>query len=542
MWLKRGHGSPEELPSSVGPVALAPVEMSSPLEEEASPKFSALRILAAIVILGGAGYGAFVGLRSRIQAPSTNTAATLFAPYVDVTLTPTYQFQAASSNPARQSVLGFVVAASAKQCTPSWGGYFSIAQANRSLVLSSRIAKMDSSGAQAIISFGGQKNTDLAVACPTATALANAYQSVIDAYNIHAIDLDIEGPALGSFAALQRRASAIRILEQRAALAHKPLQVWLTLPVLPSGLQDNALSVIQSMLKDRVHLTGINVMAMDFTVPPAAGTTMLALVERSMESVHDQIKSMLPRYGIHLHSGDIWRLLGVTVMIGQNNISGEQFTTADAAGLKTFAEQKRIARVSIWSVNRDQPCAQSYGVPMLSNTCSSTSQTPLEFSTIFSGLNGSIDSTTSGRPLLRPALPDLNPANAPFPQWDPQAAYVTGYKVVDQGEIYQAKWYNSGQDPTAQYQYSWQSPWELLGPVLVTDHVPEIPSLSAGTYPAWSPTKLYVAGTRVLYQGLAYQAKWSSQDIAPSPGSATDSSAPWQPQFNIPGEPSTAAS
>lgn len=540
MWFSRGRRSPDELPSSVGPVALTPVEMSSPLGREAPPKFSALRILAAVVILGGAGYGAFIGLKNKIQVGSAKNVSTLFAPYVDVTLTPTYQFQAPASNPARVSVLGFVVAASSKQCTPSWGGYYSIGQANRSLVLSSRIAKMDSSGAEAIVSFGGQKNTDLAVACPTATALANAYQSVIDAYNIHAIDLDIEGPALDSFAALQKRASAIRILEQRAALAHRPLQVWLTLPVLSSGLQDNALSVIESMLKDHVHLAGINVMAMDFTAPPASGATMLTLIEQSMKSVHDQIQSMLPRYGIHQQSNDIWRFLGVTVMIGQNNISGEQFTTADATGLKRFAGQKRIARVSIWSVNRDQPCAQSYGAALLSNTCSSTVQTPLQFSTIFSGLNGSIGSGTSGRTLLRPAVPVLNPANAPFPQWNPQASYVTGYKVVDQGEIYQAKWYNSGQDPTTQFQYSWQSPWELLGPVLSTDHVPVIPLLPPGTYPAWSPAQVYVAGTTVLYQGLAYKAKWSSQDVVPGLGSATDSSAPWQPQFAIPGEPSIA--
>ena len=40
----------------------------------------------------------------------TGPHQTWFAPYVDVTLPPTYQFQNASANPAQQTVLGFVVA------------------------------------------------------------------------------------------------------------------------------------------------------------------------------------------------------------------------------------------------------------------------------------------------------------------------------------------------------------------------------------------------------------------------------------------------
>jgi hypothetical protein len=36
---------------------------------------------------------------------------------------------------------------------------------------------------------------------------------------------------------------------------------------------------------------------------------------------------------------------------------------------------------------------------------------------------------------------------------------------VENGEIYQAKWYNTGDDPSAQVQFAWQTPWELLGSV-----------------------------------------------------------------------------
>ena len=56
------------------------------------------------------------------------------------------------------------------------------------------------------------------------------------------------------------------------------------------------------------------------------------------------------------------------------------------------------------------------------------------------------------------------------------------------------------------------------------------PTLSAGTYPAWSADQVYVAGDRVLYNGVGYQAKWYTQGDRPlAPGSATPAAnAPWQ--------------
>ena len=111
--------------------------------------------------------------------------------------------------------------------------------------------------------------------------------------------------------------------------------------------------------------------------------------------------------------------------------------------------------------------------------------------------------------------------------------------MVEDGEIYQAKWYNSGDDPSAQVQYSWQTPWELLGPVLPGDHGPVIPKLPAGTYPAWSLGTEYQAGDKVLYDGLPYQAKWSNQGVSPGAEAADPSGSPWRPLVQIPGEPAS---
>ena len=239
-WRSVLEAGPAEPPA--GPAARGPEPSGEPRR-----RLSLLRVLVALVVLGGVGYGGYAGVRTKLVSAAP-VHQTWFAPYVDVTLTPTYQFQNPAGDPARQTVLGFVVAASGADCTPSWGGAYTLAQASSSLAVGSRIAQMQQDGAQPIVSFGGQAHTSLDVACPSAASLAHAYQQVIDAYQLTAIDLDIEGPALDDFAAGQRRAAAMADLQQAARTAHRPLSVWLTLPAEPSGLQGNALSVISSML------------------------------------------------------------------------------------------------------------------------------------------------------------------------------------------------------------------------------------------------------------------------------------------------------
>jgi cellulose synthase/poly-beta-1,6-N-acetylglucosamine synthase-like glycosyltransferase/chitodextrinase len=500
-------------------------------------RLSALRCLTALVLLAAAGGGGYLAAREHL-APVPPVRTTWFAPYVDVTLTPTYQFQSTSADPARQSVLGFVVADSAARCTPSWGNAYTTGQASQSLALGARIAQLQQDGAQAIVSFGGQAHTSLDVACTSTAALTRAYESVISTYHLTTIDLDVEGAALTSFAAQQRRAAAVAALERSALAAGQPLSVWLTLPSEPSGLQDSALSVVTSMLRDGVSIAGINLMTMDFARPPAAGTSMLTGAEAALTAAHGQLASLLPRYGLHLRSAQIWQRLGATVMIGQNNVTGERFTVADARGLAAFARREHLGRVSMWSLNRDSQCGSSFAeVGLESNTCSGTSQSSLQFAAVFGQLQGQARLTRSAGGNVLPPRPDTRPADAPYPPWSPADAYAAGYKVTENGEIYQARYYNTGDDPAAPVQYSYQTPWELLGPVLPGDRAPVLPKLPPGTYPAWSLLMSYRAGARVLFGGLPYASKWTNQGVSPAGQAADPSSSPWRPLFTVPGEP-----
>jgi chitinase len=537
-----GRGRGREQAVSVYPdVTWGPAEPDDVLfpPEEPRRRLSLLRILLALVLLAAVGGGGYEAVKARL-AGAVAIKKTWFAPYVDVTLPPPFQFQSTSADPARQTVLGFIVAAQSGSCIPSWGASYSLRQADQQLALGSRIAQMQQDGAQPIVSFGGQANTSLDVSCTSAPELAAAYESVISRYNLSTIDLDIEGAALGNFAATQRRAEAMAAVERTARASHHPLAVWLTLPVEPDGIQDDALSVITSMLRSHVQLAGINVMAMDFSTSPKTGQSMLSLVEKALTATHAQLDALLPRYGIRLRPAQVWQWIGATVMIGQNNIRGQNFTTADASGLTSFAARNDLRRISMWSINRDSQCGASFPeLGLLSNSCSGSAQSALQFTGIFDQLGGTASALPAASAArLVPPAPDTNLADAPYPIWSPIQQYPSGYKVVEAGEIYQARWYNSGDDPSTIVQYSYETPWELLGPVLPSDRAPKIARQDVH-YPAWSRGTQYSAGLKVLYNGLPYQARWANEGVPPTYATAASADSPWTPLYTIPGEPAS---
>src|SRR5262249_2222144 len=141
-------------------------------DDEPRHRLSFFRVLLALILFAGIGYGGFGLVRAKLVAP-VPIRKTWFAPYVDVTVPPVYQFQSTSDDPARQTVLGFVVdSPNANQpCTPTWGAAYTLRGADQSLTLGSRIAQMQQDGAQPIVSFGGQSHTSLDVSCGSVTAL-----------------------------------------------------------------------------------------------------------------------------------------------------------------------------------------------------------------------------------------------------------------------------------------------------------------------------------------------------------------------------------
>lgn len=334
---------------------------------------------------------------------------------------------------------------------------------------------------------------------------------------------------------MARNAAAVKALEQR----FPQLSVWMTLPVATSGLQDNARAALGAMLQARVSLAGVNLMTMDFGPAPSAGTPLMGPVQQALRAAHAQLQSINGQYGVHLGSGAVWRYMGATVMIGQNDVAGERFAISDAHSLLSFARQVGLGRVSMWSINRDTQCGSEYSVTgALSNTCSGTPEAALGFAHVFRSLEGVVPTVTVGAASATlPPAPDTNPADAPFPLWSATQPYPADYKVVENGLIYQALYYNTAADSSAQAQTGAQGPWQLVGPVLAGDHPAAPVHVASGSDPAWSASTACRAGNRIVFQGEPYQAKWNNQGASPAGAQSDPYGNPWHALFTIPGEP-----
>jgi EAL domain-containing protein (putative c-di-GMP-specific phosphodiesterase class I)/cellulose synthase/poly-beta-1,6-N-acetylglucosamine synthase-like glycosyltransferase/chitodextrinase len=529
-------GAPMEM-AGARPEWRAPAPSSPVAPAARRMRISLTRVTAALASAAIMAWGVAYEAVPRVLAASTPRTGQWFAPYVDVTVTPTYQFQDVSAEPARQVVLGFVVADPSSPCQPSWGGSYTLAQAGQQLNMASRIAQLEDEGVGVGVSFGGQANTELAAACTDAAKVATAYESVLTHYHVHVMDLDVEGASLTGSESGRRRAAAVSLVERWAKRKHWGLSVWLTLPTTSDGMDATGEAQVSDFLRARVGLAGVNLMTMDMGAAPLGMTVQ---VEGALNEAHAQLAGLFRSWGLHMSGDQVWQHMGATVMIGQNNDAGEVFTTGDATRLESFASRVDLKRISMWSLNRDSQCGTAFSINTLSNVCSGTPEQAFQFSTIFGSIGaawGAAQPGGSQSQQVTPPRPDLNPANAPYPLWNPTTPYQMGYKVVREGYIYQAKWYSTGVDPSAQVQFPWETPWELIGPVLPSDRAPKLATLAPGTYPAWAATATYTPGDEVLYDGLPYTAKWQNEGSSPGAAATNPYASPWQPDYKIPGEP-----
>jgi chitinase len=507
-------------------------------------ELSAVRVVVLLVVLCAIGFGVWqLASKETPAASAKSDAVPVYSPYVDVTNTPTYPFQLPSSNPVSSVYLSFIVSDTEEPCTPSWGTFYTLDDAGQGLDLDARTAQLRSQGGSVMISYGGQASTELAVDCTDPQQLQQAYLDPIQRYHAKAIDLDIEGANLANTAANARRATAIAAVQKQRDAEKKPLKVWMTLPVASSGLTAEGIATVQAMLKAGVKLDGVNAMTMDFGPGEGAAQDMIGTIEHSLVATQAQVQTLWRGAGLPSSAAAAWGHVGVTPMIGVNDVTSERFTTKDAHELAKFVKQRGIPRVSIWSLNRDSQCGGAFAkVGELSNTCSGVEQKPLEFTGIFSGLKGTkiahpAEAEAAVAPQTHSSPKADDPATSPYPIWRPVAAYTSGYKVVWQGQIYQSGWWNQGTPPGTAAADSPNGPWQPIGPVPDGSQAPKLVKLDKGDHTKWSPTKVYHEGDRVTFEKLPYEARWYTQGEQPLAELPSDPSAPWEPLFKYPGEP-----
>lgn len=121
-----------------------------------------------------------------------------------------------------------------------------------------------------------------------------------------------------------------------------------------------------------------------------------------------------------------------------------------------------------------------------------------------------------------------SPALAAYEEWQPTVAYVTGDRVIHNGQYYQAKWWTLDESPS-DFAGGAGLPWLLLtvSEVVIASSQAATASSQAANqaassssaqpnYPEWEATKAYVAGDRVSWQQQSFEAKWWNLNKSPA--------------------------
>lgn len=326
---------------------------------------------------------------------------TVVAPYVDMGLWPPADLNAMSAaTGVRTFTAAFVVQDAAKACVPAWGGYSAYGIGGSS-DFADTIGAFTGRGGRVIVSFGGASGSELADTCTDDAALLAAYRKVIDRYGLDRIDFDIEGASVANATANQRRARVVAALQRDYAARGRTIEVSLTLPVMPDGLDANGQRTVREFAAAGVRLAAVNVMAMDYG---QAYTDMGTHAITAVQGTVSQLRA-IPAFSGY-STARLYAMVGVTPMIGQNDVPTEVFTLADASKVASFVKANGVGQLSWWETTRDKPCTPGAQALYL---CTYTSNPQWAYSKAFVAGLGASNASSPATP--SPATPSpTNPS------------------------------------------------------------------------------------------------------------------------------------
>lgn len=290
----------------------------------------------------------------------------VFSPYIDMSLSKSQSLaQIVHDAGVSDVTLAFMLNSGTDQV--GWGGVGTLQ--NDGLPAGSsmheQISSVQQQGVNVRISFGGAVGAEPALQFSTADALANAYQAVMDRYHVSYLDFDIEGGAMANSAANHLRDEALVTLQQN----NPDLHVSFTLPVLPTGLTYEGINLLTQAKQDGVKVDVVNIMAMDYGAVADSGDMGLDAINAALATIN-QLKQI-----------GLGAKVGITPMIGINDVQTEVFTLEDASQLLAFAKDNPdVASIGIWSLGRDN---NTTSVTYASPVASGVAQSEYEFSSIF---------------------------------------------------------------------------------------------------------------------------------------------------------------
>ncbi|KUL29509.1 glycosyl hydrolase family 18 protein [Actinoplanes awajinensis] len=252
----------------------------------------------------------------------------------------------------------------ANGCNPVWDGESGLTGG----VHASYISQIKAAGADVIPSIGGWSGNKLGPNCTTVDALAGAYQKVINAFGLKAIDIDIENTDEFENTAVQDRIlGALKVIK-----ANNPsVKTIVTFGTSPTGPNYYGTRLVQQAKALGANIDIFTQMPFDF----GGGADMYASTVGATEGLKNLVKTT---FG--LTDAQAYSRVGIS---GMNGLSDQQeVTSVDTwTRIRDYAKSKGLARFTFWAVNRDRGCA---GGGVVSD-CSGIAQADWAFTKVSAG-------------------------------------------------------------------------------------------------------------------------------------------------------------
>ncbi|MGH8791570.1 MAG: chitinase, partial [Stackebrandtia sp.] len=321
---------------------------------------------AAVVLAVGVGGG--YAFADEVESPSSGTSATPEAAGMEVA---PYLYMGWGDPPSPSTVqqasgvswftMAFIL--SDGTCNPAWDSTRPLTGG----VDEQAIEEIRAGGGDIIPSIGGWSGDKLGPRCGSPEELAGAYQKVIDAFGLKAIDIDIENTDEFENEEIQDRIlGALKIVKEN----NPDVQTILTFGTTTSGPNSWGERLINRSAELEANVDVFTIMPFDFGGSNMADDTIAASegLKGKLQAAHGWDDATA-----YSHMG----ISGMNGMSDQSELtSPEDWTT-----IRDWASGNGLARFAFWAVNRDRPCP---GGGTVSN-CSGIDQAEWEFSTISAG-------------------------------------------------------------------------------------------------------------------------------------------------------------
>jgi hypothetical protein len=252
------------------------------------------------------------------------------APYVE-TWNDNDLAKMANSTGHKFFTLAFIINGSGA-CDPKWNGDTSLTGNG----YGGYIDNLRKLGGDVIVSFGGAAGTEIGQACTSVATLQTAYQKVIDQFDLTWIDLDIESGSESDSSSVNRRNQALHNLQ----VANPSLHVSYTLAVDRQGLPSAQMNLLKNAKSNNVRVDVVNIMAMDY------GPCYSDMGQAAIDAAAATQKQ--------LANNGLSSSVGVTPMIGVNDVACEVFSTQNAQELVVAAQAAPAIRLlAYWATGAD---------------------------------------------------------------------------------------------------------------------------------------------------------------------------------------------